>query len=51
MLTDPTYPTLQHHIANALWSFKLRPLQDRAITPIVDGLDAILLAPDRRWQN
>jgi ATP-dependent Lhr-like helicase len=38
-------PTLQHHIANTLSWPALRPLQEEAVGPILDGSDAILLAP------
>lgn len=38
-------PGIQHHIANTLGWPGLRPLQDEAVEPIVDGSDAILLAP------
>ncbi|WP_328811363.1 DEAD/DEAH box helicase [Rhodococcus sp. NBC_00294] len=38
-------PVIQHHVVNTLGWQGLRPLQDRAIRPILDGEDAILLAP------
>jgi len=38
-------PSLQHHIANTLGWPGLRPLQQQAVAPIVDGADALLLAP------
>lgn len=38
-------PGIQHHIANTLGWPGLRPLQDEAAGPIIDGTDAILLAP------
>lgn len=42
---DALAPTVQHHIVNALGWPGLRPLQDAAISPLVAGQDAILLAP------
>ena len=39
------HPALQHHIAGSLGWQSLRPLQERAIEPIVAGRDALLLAP------
>lgn len=38
-------PAIQHHIVNTLGWPGLRPLQDNSITTIVDGGDALLLAP------
>jgi ATP-dependent Lhr-like helicase len=39
------HPGLVHHIVNTLGWPGLRPLQEEAIGPILDGEDAILLAP------
>lgn len=38
-------PVVQHHIVNSLGWPGLRPLQEEAAGPIVNGSDAILLAP------
>ena len=38
-------PSLAHHIANTLSWADLRPLQAEAIGPLLDGEDALLLAP------
>ncbi|GAA4081331.1 DEAD/DEAH box helicase [Actinomadura miaoliensis] len=38
-------PILVHHIVNALGWRSLRPLQRAAVGPVMDGADAILLAP------
>lgn len=42
---DRLNPVVQHHIVNSLGWQGLRPLQEDAIVPIMDGEDAILLAP------
>ncbi|WP_440082273.1 DEAD/DEAH box helicase [Streptosporangium sp. LJ11] len=39
------HPTLHHHIVNALGWPELRPLQAAAVGPVLDGEDALLLAP------
>jgi ATP-dependent Lhr-like helicase len=39
------HPVLTHHIANSLGWRDLRPLQRDAITPLLAGEDAVLLAP------
>ncbi|MEU0478535.1 DEAD/DEAH box helicase [Streptosporangium sp. NPDC006013] len=39
------HPTLAHHVTNTLGWSRLRPLQADALTPIGDGLDALLVAP------
>jgi ATP-dependent helicase Lhr and Lhr-like helicase len=39
------HPTLAHHLVGTLGWTELRPLQRAAITPIVTGQDALLLAP------
>lgn len=38
-------PVVQHHVVNTLGWSSLRPLQDDAIPPILQGDDALLLAP------
>ncbi|MFJ8464176.1 DEAD/DEAH box helicase [Streptomyces swartbergensis] len=38
-------PVLGHHIVNALGWHTLRPLQTEAVAPLLDGEDAVLLAP------
>ncbi|MFF1789573.1 DEAD/DEAH box helicase [Kitasatospora sp. NPDC058243] len=38
-------PALVHHIVNSLGWRELRPLQQEAIAPLLDGSDAVLLAP------
>lgn len=42
---DLIHPTLAHHVVNTLGWPGLRPLQREALAPIIDGDDAILLAP------
>ncbi|MFJ2587774.1 DEAD/DEAH box helicase [Streptomyces sp. NPDC087538] len=42
---DLLHPGIIHHIVNTLGWPGLRPLQEEAITPLVDGSDALLLAP------
>lgn len=42
---DLLHPVLVHHIVNSLGWRSLRPLQQEAITPLLDGEDALLLAP------
>lgn len=42
---DRLSPIVQHHVVNTLGWPALRPLQDRAIDPILEGSDALLLAP------
>lgn len=39
------HPSLVYHVVNTLGWPKLRPLQAAAITPVLDGDDALLLAP------
>ncbi len=38
-------PVVQHHIVNSLGWPSLRPLQEAAVSPLVRGDDALLLAP------
>ncbi|UIX35039.1 DEAD/DEAH box helicase [Streptomyces sp. GQFP] len=42
---DRLHPGLVHHIVNSLGWPALRPLQEESITPLLDGADAVLLAP------
>lgn len=42
---DALHPVVQHHIVNELGWGSLRPLQERAIAPLLSGEDALLLAP------
>lgn len=42
---DRLSPVLVHHIVNTLGWRSLRPLQGEAIGPVLDGKDALLLAP------
>ena len=42
---DRLHPALQHHIVNSLGWSSLRPTQEAAISPILDGKHCILLAP------
>jgi ATP-dependent Lhr-like helicase len=39
------HPAVQHHILNSLEWRSLRPLQEAAIGPILDGANALLIAP------
>lgn len=52
--TDPADrldPVVLHHIVNTLGWPDLRPLQKAAISPLMDGEDAILLAPTAAWED
>lgn len=42
---DRLHPALQHHIVNSLGWKSLRPLQEHAIGPVLDGNHVLLLAP------
>jgi ATP-dependent helicase Lhr and Lhr-like helicase len=42
---DRLSPVVAHHIVNTLGWRSLRPLQEAAIGPVLDGSDAMLLAP------
>lgn len=42
---DRLHPGVVHHIVNTLGWPGLRPLQEEAIEPLLDGSDAVLLAP------
>src|SRR4051812_4958754 len=39
------HPAVQHHVVNSLGWRSLRPLQDQAIDPVLDGRHALLAAP------
>jgi len=39
------HPSVQHHVVNSLGWRELRPLQDEAIAPVLDGVNCLLLAP------
>ncbi|MER7441263.1 DEAD/DEAH box helicase [Micromonospora avicenniae] len=39
------HPVVVHHVVNTLQWPALRPLQDAAVRPLLDGEDALLLAP------
>ena len=45
MSADLLHPVVQHHIVNSLQWPGLRPLQEAAVTPLLKGEDALLLAP------
>jgi ATP-dependent Lhr-like helicase len=48
MASDPMdllHPGLVHHVVNTLGWPRLRPLQEESITPLTDGMDAVLIAP------
>jgi ATP-dependent helicase Lhr and Lhr-like helicase len=42
---DRLHPVIVHHLVNSLGWSTLRPLQDEAASPVLDGHDALLLAP------
>jgi ATP-dependent Lhr-like helicase len=42
---DKLHPAVQHHVVNSLGWKSLRPLQERAIDPILSGKNCLLLAP------
>jgi ATP-dependent Lhr-like helicase len=42
---DWLHPVVIHHVVNSLGWLSLRPLQDQAVGPVLDGADAMLLAP------
>ncbi|MEV5409588.1 DEAD/DEAH box helicase [Thermopolyspora sp. NPDC052614] len=39
------HPTLAYHVTNTLGWPRLRPLQQAALGPLADGMDAVLIAP------
>ena len=42
---DRLHPVITHHLVNSLGWRSLRPLQDQAVGPVLDGSDTLLLAP------
>jgi ATP-dependent helicase Lhr and Lhr-like helicase len=42
---DLLHPSLQHHVVNSLGWRDLRPLQEQAVRPILEGKNCLLLAP------
>ncbi len=42
---DRLHPVVVHHLVNSLGWQALRALQDQAVGPVLDGADALLLAP------
>jgi ATP-dependent Lhr-like helicase len=42
---DRLHPVIVHHLVNSLGWRSLRPLQEQAAGPVLDGSDALLLAP------
>jgi ATP-dependent helicase Lhr and Lhr-like helicase len=42
---DRLHPVVVHHLVNSLGWSRLRPLQHEAVGPVLDGQDALLLAP------
>jgi ATP-dependent Lhr-like helicase len=42
---DRLHPSIQHHIVNSLGWRELRPLQEDAVDPILDGTSCLLIAP------
>ena len=42
---DRLHPVIVHHLVNSLGWRELRPLQEDAVGPLLDGKDALLLAP------
>jgi ATP-dependent Lhr-like helicase len=42
---DKLHPSIQHHVINTLEWRSLRPLQERAIDPVLTGKNCLLLAP------
>jgi ATP-dependent helicase Lhr and Lhr-like helicase len=42
---DRLHPVIVHHLVNSLGWQELRPLQDQAVGPVLDGADALLIAP------
>jgi ATP-dependent helicase Lhr and Lhr-like helicase len=42
---DRLHPVITHHLVNSLGWRSLRPLQDQAVGSVLDGSDALLLAP------
>ena len=42
---DRLHSVIVHHLVNSLGWTSLRPLQEEAVAPVLDGKDALLLAP------
>lgn len=42
---DRLHPSVQHHVVNSLGWHELRPLQEDAVDPILDGTSCLLIAP------
>ena len=42
---DRLHPVVVHHMANTLGWASMRPLQEEAVDPVLDGNDALLIAP------
>ena len=42
---DRLHPVVVHHMANTLGWASMRPLQEQAVDPLLDGRDALLIAP------
>jgi len=42
---DRLHPVILHHLVNSLGWQELRPFQEQAIGPLLDGADVLLLAP------
>ncbi len=42
---DCLHPVIVHHVVNTLGWPALRPLQEQAIEPVMNGADVLLLAP------
>jgi ATP-dependent Lhr-like helicase len=42
---DRLHPVITHHLVNTLGWSQLRPLQEESVGPVLDGHDALLLAP------
>jgi ATP-dependent helicase Lhr and Lhr-like helicase len=42
---DRLHPSVQHHVVNSMGWRELRPLQEEAVDPILDGASCLLIAP------
>src|SRR5580658_7835461 len=42
---DRLHPSIQHHVVNSMGWRELRPLQQEAVDPILDGNSCLLIAP------
>ena len=42
---DRLHPSVQHHVVNSMGWRELRPLQEDAVDPILDGTNCLLIAP------